>query len=67
MLKWSQLYDECINCNKCTLVKNRTNMVFGEGNISAPIMFIGEAPGADEDRTGRPLWGKRGSYLLKHY
>ncbi len=43
MLKWSQLYDECINCNKCTLVKNRTNMVFGEGNISAPIMFIGEA------------------------
>ncbi|MGJ0906929.1 uracil-DNA glycosylase [Clostridium botulinum] len=65
MLKWSQLYNECINCNKCPLVKDRTNMVFGEGNINAPIIFIGEAPGADEDRTGRPFVGKAGQLLTK--
>ncbi len=65
MLKWSQLYNECIDCNKCPLVKNKTNMVFGDGNINAPIIFIGEAPGADEDRTGIPFVGKAGQLLTK--
>lgn len=40
-------------------------MVFGEGNIKAPIMFIGEAPGADEDRTGKPFVGRAGQLLTK--
>lgn len=65
MLGWKQLYEECIQCHKCTLGKNRTNMVFGEGNIKAKIMFIGEAPGADEDRTGKPFVGKAGQLLTK--
>ena len=65
MLNWKELYSECVNCNKCDLSKNRTNMVFGEGNLKSPIMFIGEAPGADEDRKGRPFVGRAGKLLTK--
>jgi uracil-DNA glycosylase len=65
LLSWKELYDECSNCKKCSLGYNRTNMVFGEGNIKAPIMFIGEAPGADEDREGLPFVGKAGQLLTK--
>lgn len=65
MLKWKELYDECMTCSKCVLAKNRTHMVFGEGSLKAKIMFIGEAPGADEDRTGRPFVGRAGQLLTK--
>jgi uracil-DNA glycosylase len=65
MLSWKELYNECNSCNKCPLCKNRKNMVFGEGNIKASIMFIGEAPGADEDITGKPFVGKAGQLLTK--
>ncbi|MBL6934347.1 MAG: uracil-DNA glycosylase [Alphaproteobacteria bacterium] len=47
----------------CSLKKTATNMVFGDGNIEAPIMFVGEAPGADEDRLGRPFVGVSGQLL----
>lgn len=65
MLKWKDLYEECLNCNKCSLAYKKNKMVFGDGNIKAKIMFIGEAPGADEDRMGLPFVGKAGQLLTK--
>ncbi len=50
-------------CTKCALCKNRTNTVFADGNESAKIMFIGEGPGADEDREGVPFVGKAGKLM----
>lgn len=50
-------------CPHCTVVKTHTRTVFGEGNPDARLMFIGEAPGEDEDRTGRPFVGKAGQKL----
>ena len=47
----------------CGLKKTATNMVFGDGNPEAPIMFVGDAPGADEDRLGRPFVGVSGQLL----
>lgn len=51
------------NCNRCVLCKNRTQTVFGVGNPNADIMFIGEGPGADEDREGEPFVGKAGKLM----
>lgn len=65
MLQWRELYNECSNCEKCELSKNRDKMVFGQGNINADLMFIGEAPGGDEDRTGVPFVGRAGQLLNK--
>lgn len=65
MLQWKELYDECLECHKCVLGENRNNMVFGEGNAESKLMFIGEAPGADEDRLGRPFVGRAGQLLTK--
>ena len=50
-------------CNKCDLCNNRINTVFGEGNLNADIMFIGEGPGADEDKEGKPFVGKAGKLM----
>lgn len=65
LLKWKDLYEECLGCYKCDIGNKRNNMVFGEGNPKAKIMFIGEAPGADEDRIGLPFVGKAGQLLTK--
>lgn len=65
MLNWSELHNNCLSCNKCRLFEKRTNVVFGDGNIKADIMFIGEAPGSDEDRTGKPFVGRSGRLLTK--
>jgi len=55
-----------MGCVKCAhLVSSRTNVVFGVGNISAELMFVGEAPGADEDRQGEPFVGAAGQLLTK--
>lgn len=51
------------NCQKCELSKYRTNIVFGEGNPNAELMFIGEGPGAKEDEEGRPFVGRSGKLL----
>lgn len=51
------------NCSKCKLCNNRTNIVFGTGNKSADLMFIGEGPGADEDIQGIPFVGKAGKLM----
>lgn len=50
-------------CHLCDLAKNRKKVVFGEGNESAKLMFIGEGPGESEDETGRPFVGKAGELL----
>jgi uracil-DNA glycosylase len=52
-------------CEKCSLAGTRTNVVFGEGNPNAELMFIGEAPGADEDKQGKPFVGRAGKLLTK--
>ena len=52
-------------CMKCPLGQTRTNFVFGVGNAHADVMFIGEAPGADEDAQGEPFVGKAGQLLNK--
>jgi uracil-DNA glycosylase family 4 len=53
------------NCTKCHLSGSRKNVVLGEGNPRAKLMFIGEAPGADEDRQGLPFVGKAGQLLTR--
>ena len=55
---WNELENSIRDCKKCKLCTNRNNIVFGEGNKQADIMFIGEGPGADEDAQGIPFVGK---------
>ncbi len=52
-------------CHLCSLAKSRKNIVFGEGNKNAKLMFIGEGPGANEDESGRPFVGRAGMLLTK--
>jgi len=54
-----------LNCNLCNLSKTRKNVVFGEGNPKAKIMFIGEAPGREEDIQGKVFIGRSGDILTK--
>ncbi len=54
-----------MSCEKCRLKERRKTVVFGEGNIHADLMFIGEGPGAREDETGRPFVGPAGQLLDK--
>jgi len=54
-----------LNCGNCPLAGSRQNVVFGEGNEHARLMFIGEGPGADEDASGRPFVGAAGQLLDK--
>ena len=63
MKDWDALYEECIHCQKCGLAETRTSVVFGEGARDAEVMFIGEGPGEQEDRTGRPFVGRAGQLL----
>lgn len=60
---WEELENSIVNCNKCKLCKARQNIVFGVGNRDAKIMFIGEGPGADEDRLGEPFVGRAGKLM----
>ncbi len=58
-----ELKESFEGCRDCPLHKNRTNLVFGEGDENAGIVFIGEAPGRNEDLEGRPFVGKAGKQL----
>lgn len=60
---WEELDESIKGCNKCKLCKTRQNIVFGVGNKNADIMFIGEGPGADEDRLGEPFVGRAGKLM----
>jgi len=53
------------DCTRCRLSEKRKHIVFGEGNPKARVVFVGEGPGADEDRTGRPFVGRAGELLTK--
>ena len=53
------------DCQRCKLHETRTNIVYGEGNPEARLMFIGEGPGRDEDAEGRPFVGRAGQLLTK--
>src|ERR1700693_618628 len=53
------------DCQRCKLAPRRTNLVFGVGNPNADLMFVGEAPGADEDARGVPFVGRAGQLLTK--
>jgi len=55
------LKSKCSFCTACPLYKGRTKTVFGEGNVDSPVVFIGEAPGANEDKQGKPFVGAAGS------
>ena len=58
-----ELYKEVGRCTKCPLHETRTKAVFGAGNADADLMFVGEAPGAEEDRQGLPFVGRAGQLL----
>jgi DNA polymerase len=57
--------DELGDCKRCKLAPSRTNLVYGVGNPDADLVFVGEAPGADEDAQGEPFVGKAGQLLTK--
>jgi uracil-DNA glycosylase len=57
------LRDEIGDCRRCKLCAQRTNIVFGVGNPTAKLMFVGEGPGADEDAQGEPFVGRAGQKL----
>ena len=61
----NRINEEIQNCRKCDLYKSRKQAVLGEGNIETKLMFIGEAPGEEEDKQGRPFVGRAGKLLTK--
>ncbi|MDP4180888.1 MAG: uracil-DNA glycosylase [Bacillota bacterium] len=63
MLEWEELIKECSGCQKCSLGRTRKNIVIGRGNVNAPILFVGEGPGEQEDNQGKPFVGPAGKLL----
>lgn len=59
----SHLFEGMVCCTRCELAPGRTQVVTGAGPVSARVVFIGEAPGAEEDRTGKPFVGRAGRLL----
>jgi uracil-DNA glycosylase len=59
------VYEQAKVCTRCPLHQTRTTVVFGSGNADADLMFIGEAPGANEDKQGLPFVGQAGKLLSK--
>lgn len=60
---WQDLQQDCLRCQKCRLHETRRNVVFGVGPQNADVLFIGEGPGEQEDRTGEPFVGRAGQFL----
>ncbi|MBQ7500827.1 MAG: uracil-DNA glycosylase [Clostridia bacterium] len=63
---WEELYNKCAACTGCELCRTRTNCVFGTGNKEASLMFVGEAPGENEDLTGIPFVGRAGQLFDRY-
>ncbi len=61
----SAISSEVFNCKRCSLYKTRRNTVFGDGDPNAELLFVGEAPGFDEDLQGMPFVGQAGKLLTK--
>ena len=59
----AKLAAQAAHCTACGLSETRTQVVFGEGNPNAPLVFVGEGPGQQEDLTGRPFVGRAGALL----
>lgn len=62
---YQQLKEEALKCHRCQLREGANGVVMGEGNIDNNIMLIGEGPGANEDRLGRPFVGRAGKLMDK--
>ena len=62
-MDFKALESECLCCERCELCKTRKNVVFGTGVSDAEVLFIGEAPGANEDEQGLPFVGRSGALL----
>ncbi len=62
---FGELEHEALACTKCPLSKTRTQVVFGVGDATADLMFVGEGPGAEEDRQGVPFVGRAGQLLTR--
>ena len=62
-MNWAELKASCQNCTRCGLCETRKNVVFGVGNETADILFIGEGPGEQEDLQGQPFVGPAGKLL----
>ncbi len=60
-----ETYNEASVCERCPLSETRNRVVFGSGNADADLMFVGEAPGAEEDRQGLPFVGRAGGFLTE--
>lgn len=60
-----QIRDDLGECRRCSLSNQRSHIVFGEGDPKARLVFVGEGPGAEEDRSGRPFVGPAGQLLSK--
>ena len=63
MMDWNELEQSCMECRKCALCETRHNVVFGVGDRTSPVMFIGEGPGEQEDLRGEPFVGPAGKLL----
>jgi uracil-DNA glycosylase family 4 len=64
-LKLEQLNEQIKKCRKCGLWKDAKNAVPGEGPLNAKVMLVGQNPGAEEDKSGRPFVGRAGKFLNK--
>lgn len=65
-MEWEALKSQCEACRRCALGDTRTNIVFGTGNKNADLLFVGEAPGEQEDLSGVPFVGRAGQLLNKY-
>lgn len=66
-MTWDELEKKCNGCTACELGKTRTNCVFGCGNRNTNVMFVGEAPGENEDMEGIPFVGRAGKLLDEYF
>ena len=63
METWEELEEKCLHCDRCELCRTRHNVVFGVGNRSSRLLFVGEGPGEQEDLQGVPFVGPAGKLL----
>lgn len=63
LLELNLVREQALGCRACGLAERRNNVVFGEGNAESPLVLVGEGPGDNEDKTGRPFVGRAGQLL----
>ena len=65
--RWQELEEKCRGCKACPLYETKTNTVFGKGDRTADVLFVGEAPGESEDLQGLPFVGASGQLLDRYF